>query len=535
MSHRGRLVACLCAVVGGLLAIAPGAVAKGLDWEPCGEAGAQCATATVPRDYDKPHGTKLHLDVAKSPATGPGKKIGSLFFNLGGPGAPAAIYMEVFGADFFPVLKERFDIIGMDPRGTGEPGGENSVLCDVNQETDGIYSEPFPTPFTVNKRALVRKDQRYISRCLKRSAPGLLEHASTADVARDLDTVRGLVGEPKMTYLGFSYGTFLGATYASLFPGKMRAVVLDGPIDADQYINDPMQGLKEQTAGFERALGRWFQACAADQVACSGFGGADPWDAFDQLVEQADAAPIPAAGYAPDPRPVDGDDVLGAALSVLYSKFSWGDLGIALKDAQNGNGTRIRRMVDEDFYARDPDSGEFDPISDRYFLLSAVEQKYRKGDVDFYLDAGDECWGVFDHFWLNCGYVELNYGLFPVRAQDSFGGPFRVPNSAATPLVVDTTYDPATPYRGGQRLARDLRNARLLTMRGDGHTAYGSGSPDCIDPAVENYLLNRVLPPAGTKCKQDVPFTAPEDEAALRRESAARPQVRLPRHTRIQR
>ena len=198
--------------------------------------------------------------------------------------------------------------------------------------------------------------------------------------------------------------------------------MLDGPVDATQYINDPMQGLKEQTAGFERALGRWFQACAADQVACSGFGGSDPWDAFDQLVEQADAAPIPAPGYASDPRPVDGDDVLGAALSVTYSKFAWGDLGLALKEAQNGDGTRIRKMVDEDFYARDPDSGEFDPISDRYFLLGAVEQKYRKGDVDFYLDAGDKCWGTFDHFWLNCGYVELNYGLFPVRAQDSFGG-----------------------------------------------------------------------------------------------------------------
>ena len=192
----------MCAVTGGLLATAPGAVAKGLDWGPCGESGAQCATAAVPRDYDKPHGAKLHLDVARSPATGPGKKIGSLFVNLGGPGAPAAIYMEIFGADFFPVLNERFDIIGMDPRGTGEPGGKNSVGCDVNQETDGIYSQPFPTPFTVDKRALVRKDLRYIARCLARSEPGLLQHASTADVARDLETVRGLVGEPKMTYLG---------------------------------------------------------------------------------------------------------------------------------------------------------------------------------------------------------------------------------------------------------------------------------------------------------------------------------------------
>lgn len=214
-----------------------------------------------------------------------------------------------------------------------------------------------------------------------------------------MELLRGAVGDPKLTYLGFSYGTFLGATYATLFPGKMRAVVLDGPVDAEQYINDPMQGLREQTAGFERALGRFFQACAADQVNCSGFGGSDPWGTFDELVEKADASPIPAPGYAPDPRPIKGDDLLSAAVVHMYAKQAWGDLALALSEAAHNDGSRIRRMVDEDVYGRDPETGEYDPASDRYFMLSAIEQRYRKGDVDFYLEAGDACWGQFDHFW----------------------------------------------------------------------------------------------------------------------------------------
>jgi pimeloyl-ACP methyl ester carboxylesterase len=529
--NRHRLLACLCALSGALLATAPAALARdGLAWAPCGDAGAQCATAAVPRDYDHSNGAKLHLAVAKSPATDKAHRIGSLFFNFGGPGAPTAPYVEAFGADLFPVLNERFDIVGMDPRGTGDLGGENSVECDVNPEQESIYSEPFTTPFNLDAGALIRKDSRYIKKCLDRSARNLLPNASTANVARDMELMRGLVGDSKLTYLGFSYGTFLGATYASLFPGKMRAVVLDGPVNANSYINHPMQDLKAQSAAVERALDRFFQACAGDQVNCSGFGGTDPHDAFDELVDEANAAPIPAAGYAPDPRPIKGDDVLGAAFSEMYAKQNWGTLAQALALAKNNHdGSGIRKLVDEDWYGRDPETGEFDPINDRYFLLGAIEQKYRKGDVGTYLDAGQDCWEMFDHVYVNCGYDELNYGLFPVRAHDVFRGPFHVPKSAATPLVVDTTYDPATPYRGGQILARDLGNARLLTMRGDGHTAYTLGSPDCIDPAVEAYLINRVLPPAGTKCKQEVPFLKPDDALAKRQAPA---QIKVRPHTR---
>src|SRR5215207_951183 len=207
---RRGLIAAVCALAATLIIGVPAASATQaptLKWRACGDAGAQCATAKVPKDYDSPSRGTLKLAVAKSPATDQKHKLGSLFFNFGGPGAPAAIYVEVFGADLFPALNERFDIIGMDPRGVGD--SEPAIDCHANQETEGFYSEPFQTPENLDVGALFRKDRRYIGKCLNDN-PGILPYVSTANVARDMDGLRQAVGDKKLTYLGFSYGTFLG-------------------------------------------------------------------------------------------------------------------------------------------------------------------------------------------------------------------------------------------------------------------------------------------------------------------------------------
>jgi pimeloyl-ACP methyl ester carboxylesterase len=510
-----------CAVLGGWLAGVPASSAAthapqrgALAWKPCGlvpEVTTECATQTVPLDYDRPSGRKIHIAVARVPAADQAHRIGSLFFNFGGPGAPSVDFLQATGgAGLFDVLNQRFDIVGFDPRGTGQTTG--AIDCKVNQETQGPSSEPFPTPFNLDVQALLAKDRRYLERCVALNDRGILAHASTADTARDMDRLRAAVGDPKLSYLGFSYGTFLGATYAALFPDRFRALVLDGPVDAEEYLADPLKGSNEQTAAFERELGRFFQACAADQAACAGFGGADPWDAYDQLVDRANAAPIPAAGYAPDPRPVNGDDVNAAALVPMYAKQLWPVLAQALADAQHGDGSLLRQMVDELFYGRDPDTGAYDPGLDRFVALYASEANWPRR-VSTYLREGDQAWGMFDHFYFNHGYSELNFGLWPVRAQDVYRGPFRIRDSAPTPLVVATTYDPATPYRGALKLVRELGNARLLTMRGDGHTAYG-GNSACIDDAVDAYLIDGALPPVGTTCRQEVPFAQPVATAA---------------------
>lgn len=506
MNARISVLAATAACV--LLCAAPGAAAQRgpqvpmLDWQPCGQsANVTCTTVAVPRDYDHPQGASLELFVAKSPATDQVHKIGSLFINFGGPGGSAADRIEALGATLQPGLNARFDIIAMDPRGVGQ--SQPSIDCKADQETEGLYAQPFTTPDNLDVRALIAKDTGYIQRCLTLNR-AVLPYVSTANVARDIDLIRQALGERQITYFGYSYGTFLGATYASLFPNNYRAMVLDGPVDATAYVNDPLRNLSAQSTGFERALGRFLQACARDQAACRGFGGADPSDAYDQLLDGLDSTPVPAA----DGRAVDGDDARAGTAQALYNKRSWPFLAQALVDLQHGDGTRMRLAADG-FYGRNPD-GTYEPLLDRYATITALEQEYPYG-VGTYLRAGQQSWDEHEHFWWNNGYVELHYGLYPVQPNNAFYGPFRVPGSSPTTLVVATTYDPATPYRGARDLVRDLGNARLLTMRGDGHTAY-PGNSVCIDAAVEAYANDGALPPSGSQCQQDVGFPAPQPQ-----------------------
>lgn len=467
-----------------------------LAWTDCGD-GFQCATAAVPRDYSRPRGPEYNLAVTRLPARNAAQRIGSLFVNFGGPGGTAVDSLHAFGAFLFESLNDRFDIVGFDPRGVGQ--SESPIDCKVNQETQGIYAQPFTTPQRL--QGFAARARNYADACVRNNSETTLRFSSTANVARDMDALRAAVGDAKLSYLGFSFGTFLGATYASLFPGNYRALVLDGALDADQYINRPSEHLLVQSAGFERAIDRFFEACAANQTACLGFGGTDPHAAFDDLVARADAAPIPAAGD--DPRPVDGDDLVWVASNAVYAKQLWPALAAALVAARDGDGTLVRQRSNNS-YGRNPD-GSFDPGLDRYFALSAIEQRYPSSDVQTFLDAGQASWGMFDHAFWNAGYSELPIALLPIRAQGVFRGPFRASAAAPNILVIGTTYDPATPYREAIRLVSQLRNARLLTMQGDGHTAYG-GNSLCIDTAVEAYLNEGTVPAAGTVCKQEVPF-----------------------------
>ena len=506
-------LAILCALGAG----APSAVAKddGLRWRDCDD-GFQCATAAVPKDYDRPNGGTLDIAVIRKPATDTKHRIGSLFVNYGGPGGDGVqTTRDAYAGGLFATLSDRFDIVSFDPRGTGE--SEGAIDCKANQETDGIYSKPFPTPLDIDVRAFDRKSRAYVRRCAELNAK-ILPYVSTANVARDMDFLRDAVGDRKLTYLGFSYGTFLGATYESLFPNRHRALVLDGAVDPDEYINDQESALSEQTSAFERSVGRFLQACANDKVACP-FGGADPWDAYDQLIDRAEAAPL-ANALAPD-RPVNGDDIRNGTIVILYNKGNWPFFAEALTEAEIGDASLLRLLADISWGRND--DGTYDAGTDRYFTISAAEQRYPFSNLGHYLATGAHSWALFDHFWINSGYTEYNWGLFPVRARDTFAGPFSAPRGGTPTLVVGTTYDPATPYRGAKRAVAELGNARLLTMRGDGHTAYG-GNSSCIDAAVDAYLEDLTVPAAGTSCKQEVPFG--EAQVQARSRAAKRPALR---------
>jgi pimeloyl-ACP methyl ester carboxylesterase len=493
-AHRVVPAACLLA---GLLAFAsPAAAQEPAGWRPCGGAGAECAAFSVPLDHARPEQGQLRLALARVHATDPARRIGSLFFNLGGPGAPAVEILREAGTDLFPTLSDRFDIVAVDPRGVGE--SERAIACGRNQETQGLYAQPFPTPQNLRAIRYVARAQRLVRRCVRRNR-AILPYVATANVARDIDLIRAALGEERLTFVGFSYGTFLGATYASLFPDRYRALVLDGAVDADRYINRPVDLLREQSASVERALGRFFRVCAARRRAC-GFGAGRPRRAFDALVARLNDSPARTGGR----RVVDGEDVLVAAAQAVYAKQFWPILAEALDDLEAGN-AELARLLADAFYGRDPD-GSYGPMVSRYFTISAVEQRYPRG-VRRYLGLGRRCRARFAHFWWNCGYAELPFALMPVEPRGAFYGPFEVPATAVPPLVIGTTNDPATPYRGSRRLVRDLGNARLLTMRGDGHTAY-PGNSGCVDAAVDAYLEDGVLPPPGTVCRQRVPFAS---------------------------
>jgi pimeloyl-ACP methyl ester carboxylesterase len=509
-SQLRRTLATLIAAV----AVAVGAVAAPaafgrslvpkLDWKDCG-GGFQCATAEVPRDYAHRRDEEVELALIRLPATDPAHRIGSLFVNFGGPGASGVDTLRQVGSDWFASLNDRFDIVGFDPRGVG--ASEPSIDCRVNQETDGIFAKPFPRPSTADAKTLIARAKRYVKTCVRRNR-AILPYVSTANVARDLDLLRQAVGDSGLTYLGYSYGTFLGATYASLFPSHIRALVLDGPLDADEWINRPRDVGPEQAQALEVELGRFFATCAAQQDVC-GFGGSDPAGAFDALVAKLDAAPIPAVGD--DPRPVDGDDARAAAAIAMYAKQFWPDLAQGLAQAEQGDGTVLRALADL-FFGWQP-GGAYDPENDRFFTISALEQR-NPHDLQQYLDAGAAAFSRFPHFWWSTGYSELPWGLYPVKPRGVFYGPFVNAPSAPTALVVATTYDPATPYAGAQRLVQELGNARLLTMDGDGHTAY-PGNSQCVDAAVEAYFEDLALPPADTVCQQDVPFARSRREGTL--------------------
>jgi len=512
------LVAAIAAL--GLLAATAPAMAgghhppSGIEWGACADpdaaaAGWECATFKAPKDYGHPGAGSVKIAVTRLPATDQAHRTGSLFINYGGPGGDAVATTQAIGSDLFGAFTDHFDLVAFDPRGVGE--SSPSIDCKANQETEGIYSAPFTTPENLDVSALLAKTRSYVKKCVELNK-GILPYVSTANVARDMDGIRAAMGDKKLNYFGFSYGTFLGATYSSLFPDNYRAMVLDGPLDPKQYINNPMAGLREQTAGFEVALGRFFQACASNQAFCK-FGGADPWAAYDALVEQANTLAIPATGYTEDPRPVNGDAILNATIITLYNKGNWALLAQALSEAAAGDASLFRYLADAS-WGNNLD-GTFDPGTDRYFTIGAVEQRYSSA-IQPYLDAGDNSWGMFSHFWFNSGYVELNYALFPIHDKSAYGGPFTASTSAPTVLEVATTYDPATPFRGAKRLAAQLGNVRFLTMVGDGHTAFG-GNSACIDAYVVTYVQTLGLPPKGASCTQEVPFEpAPEPAATAK-------------------
>jgi pimeloyl-ACP methyl ester carboxylesterase len=494
---RGRRVLslALCAAALGAACAYPASAAQAttpegapvpkLDWRACDD-GFQCATAEVPRDYARPNGAKVSLAVIRRTAVDQANRIGSLFLNPGGPGGSAVDFVREAPPVAFQLVS-KFDVVGFDPRGVG--ASRPAVDCD--EELD----PPAPmTPDTFDRNALLDRARTLARLCDNRDR-AFLASLTTANAARDLDVMRAALGDRKLSYLGFSWGGMLGATYASLFPGRARTLVLDSPADGDVWLNRPFKASREQLVGFEASLDRFLAACAAAREAC-GFGGKQPEDALDELIARLDESPLDVG----DGRAIDGHDLREIILESLYRKQNWGPLAAALVAAEKGDGGALRDLAD---VVMGPGH---ELLYDAFNSYISVERRYPR-QLTRYLESAEHDFAVSPHFAFG-SYETASELFWPVEPRGAFYGPYRHAERATPALVFHTTHDPATPYAWGKRVVRDLGNARLVTYRGDGHGVITDLNP-CVAAALVPYLEDGVLPPPGTTCNQGLdPFEA---------------------------
>ncbi|GLF96029.1 alpha/beta hydrolase [Streptomyces yaizuensis] len=457
-------------------------------WRACDTPGFQCARLTVPLDYERPgDGRTIELALARKKATGPGKRLGSLLVNPGGPGGSAIEYLELFAGTGYPApVRARYDMVAVDPRGVA---GSEPVTCLSGPEMD-TYTQIDQTPDDVaEERRLAAAFRGFAKGCERRSA-AVLPHVSTVDAARDMDVVRAVLGDERLTYAGASYGTFLGATYAELFPRRTGRLVLDGALDPSLPAREVN---RDQTAGFDTA----FRSFAADCVRRAGcpLGSGSPAAAGARLTDlfaRLDARPLPTG----EPRRLGEALATTGVLAAMYDEGAWPQLREALTGALRGDGAPLLALADS-YYERAGDGS----YSNLMFANAAVNcldlppAFTGPAAVEKASDAFEKASPVFGRGFA---WAAMNCAYWPARAT---GTPHRITAEGAPPiLVVGTTRDPATPYKWARALAGQLASGTLLTYEGDGHTAYGRGS-DCVDTAVNRYLLEGTVPREGTRCR----------------------------------
>lgn len=475
------------------------------EWGSCPRAPApyECTTARVPLDYSRPWAGTMGIAVIRRPATGPEAKVGTLFINPGGPGNSGLIFLPAAVPLLFTELAKYFDLVSFDPRGVGL---SDPVRCldDTERAAQQARAEAFPDPQRIPQ--IVQDAARLSAACVQRNGANL-RYLSTVNVARDMDRIRSALGVAEINYLGLSYGTYLGAVYSSLFPDRTRTMVLDGALDPVLTALAPLQKDIEQARSFQIGLERFFSYCDSTPSGCS-FSNAGAVK-FAELLKRVQQDPIkaPTGDVA---RPVTSYTVVTALQAALYARQSWPFLGLALQQAWAAGDGSLLQLASDRFLGRDPDGG-FGQWPDAFIAITAVDRNYPRSVDRFVQAAGVASLEAPTFGRLNV-YSSLPAGMWAVKPNADFEGPFTFRADGVPALVVGTTFDTATPYRGAQAMVTELGNAVLLTMDGDGHTAYGRGGP-CVDRAVNDYLIHLSVPPRGTWCQQQLTGGAAAQEA----------------------
>lgn len=472
-----------------------------LRWRPCGD--FQCAHLTVPMDYAQPaNGKTFVLPVAKAVTADEATRIGSLVYNPGGPGVPGVSYLKDGLADTFSTkVRDRFDIVSFDPRGVGE--SSPALTCDSAVETadeggeTATAEQPLYPRTEADRRTTLAAAQAVAAAC-KKASGGILRHVGTVDAARDLDVLRAALGEPKLTYIGWSYGTSLGTSYAEQFPRRVRALVLDGAVDPS--LNWQQRAVSQAT-GFRRAVDDYTAHCAA--IAAESCPGNTPDEIralIEGLYEQTEVEPLPVDG---DEYGLDTTMLITAISMAMYTPESqWKDLSEALREAGDGDGTKLASLDEGDDADTETDdsgdSGSEVPADNSDAALQAIsclDTPHPRTEQPYWdaLQPADRAAGVYG---TSSVITELACKDWPAGKER----PHRVKADGVPPvLVVGTTGDPATPYEEAESLARQFPGGMLLTYEGFGHTAYGR-STSCVTNAVDDYLIGLKAVRPGSTC-----------------------------------
>ncbi|MBK9180798.1 MAG: alpha/beta fold hydrolase [Acidimicrobiales bacterium] len=454
-------------------------------WSEPDARGFESATLQVPLDHDDPSAGTIDLALVRRPASDPDRRIGSLLVNPGGPGASGIDWARQAPRLFPDALLERFDLIGFDPRGVGASA---AVAC-LDDDSLDRYLALDPAPDDQAELAEIEAaTAELVAACQANTEAGLLEHVSTEDAARDMDLIRQAVGDERLTYLGGSYGSELGAVYADLFPDRVRALVLDGASPPELTRAEITEG---QAVGFEQALRRFFEWCDRS-ASCRFAAGRSAATAFDEIMASIDAKPLVAESSG-DPRPVTVGYAWTGVLATLYSEQAWPALGEALTGAEAGDGSLLQLFADS--YAFRDEDGAYQNVLAANLAISCLD--------DPAIDAAalSELQGRLARLAPRVGPV-LTGATDPCAQWPHQPTAVRAaPTATGAPpiLVVTTTGDPATPYEWGLQLAEDLESGVLVVNRAEGHTGFATGSR-CIDDLVTAYLVDLDVPEYGATC-----------------------------------
>ena len=455
---------------------APGAVV----WGDCSN-GFQCGFVTVPLDYANPARDTIDIALIRKPATDPTHRIGSVLMNPGGPGASGLDFLRG-EASAMTRLNQKFDLVGFDPRGVGRSAPVRCLTppdLDTYNAIDSVLDDP------QEKQAAIQELKDFAAGCEQRSGK-VLPFVDTVSAARDIDLIRIALGDDKLTYFGFSYATFLGQTYASLFPTHIRAMALDAVVDPSLSYNDL---LLTQVSSFQKVLDAFLADCKAHVSTTCAYGrSGDPGQKLLALSQRLDKQPMQV-----------GNRVLTRTLALygigyaMYNQGNWPSLDLALNLVDQGNGAILLYMADQ--YLGRQDDGTYNNEGEAYWAVSCLDRPVPK-DVAAYdqlgpaFQAASPLFGPFDQ------YSNLQCAYWPAKPT-GHGGPLTA-DGAPPILIVGGTNDPATPYAWSIAVSQRLAGSVLLTRRGNGHGSYNVSL--CSRAAEDAYLINLTLPAPGTVC-----------------------------------